>query len=75
MLSGLLNGRLDDFIVVNQTLQLKETEMDFFEQNIQVRSSDLDPNGHVRHSVYYDYGVQPRINLTKLKQSRDFVAG
>lgn len=35
--------------------------MEPFEQNLQVRWSDLDPNGHVRHSVYYDYGAQARI--------------
>ena len=35
--------------------------MEEFEQNITVRWSDLDPNGHVRHSVYYDYGAQARI--------------
>ena len=35
--------------------------MESFEQNITVRWSDLDPNGHVRHSVYYDYGAQARI--------------
>jgi len=35
--------------------------MESFQQNIQVRWSDLDPNGHVRHSAYYDYGAQVRI--------------
>jgi len=35
--------------------------MELFKQNLQVRWSDLDPNGHVRHSVYYDYGAQVRI--------------
>jgi acyl-CoA thioester hydrolase len=35
--------------------------MEPFKQNITVRWSDLDPNGHVRHSVYYDYGAQARI--------------
>lgn len=35
--------------------------MEAFEQNILVRWSDLDPNGHVRHSAYYDYGAQVRI--------------
>jgi len=36
--------------------------MESFQQNIQVRWSDLDPNGHVRHSAYYDYGAQVRID-------------
>src|SRR5688572_5810481 len=35
--------------------------MDSFIKNIQVRWSDLDPNYHVRHSVYYDYGAYSRI--------------
>jgi acyl-CoA thioester hydrolase len=35
--------------------------MDGYQQNIMVRWSDLDPNGHVRHSAYYDYGAQLRI--------------
>ena|SRR5688572_29678627 len=30
-------------------------------KSIQVRWSDLDPNYHVRHSVYYDYGAYCRI--------------
>lgn len=32
-----------------------------FNQAIVVRWADLDPNGHVRHSVYYDYGAQARV--------------
>lgn len=35
--------------------------MSIFEQAIMVRWSDLDPNGHVRHSVCYDFGAQVRI--------------
>lgn len=27
------------------------------------RWSDLDPNIHMRHSAYYDYGAQARINI------------
>jgi acyl-CoA thioester hydrolase len=37
--------------------------MEPFTQKITVRWADLDPNGHVRHSVYYDYGAQARIAL------------
>lgn len=33
-----------------------------FVWKVTVRWSDLDPNGHVRHSVYYDFGAQARIN-------------
>jgi acyl-CoA thioester hydrolase len=32
-------------------------------KSIQVRWSDLDPNGHVRHSAYADYGAQVRIGF------------
>jgi len=35
--------------------------MNSFELPLTVRWADLDPNGHVRHSVYYDYGAQARI--------------
>ena len=35
--------------------------MELFEQAISVRWADLDPNGHVRHSVFYEYGAQVRI--------------
>ncbi len=35
--------------------------MEVFEQSIAIRWADLDPNGHVRHSVYYDYGAMVRI--------------
>lgn len=37
--------------------------MEPFMQKITVRWADLDPNGHVRHSVYYDYGAQARVAL------------
>jgi acyl-CoA thioester hydrolase len=34
-----------------------------FVKSIEVRWSDLDPNYHVRHSVYYDYGAYCRIRF------------
>lgn len=34
-----------------------------FTTNIEVRWSDLDPNFHVRHSVYYDWGAYMRTVL------------
>src|SRR5690349_4400916 len=34
-----------------------------FSRDIQVRWSDLDPNFHVRHSVYYDWGAFCRIEF------------
>lgn len=34
--------------------------MKSYAQKISLRWADLDPNGHVRHSVYYDYGAQAR---------------
>jgi acyl-CoA thioester hydrolase len=30
-------------------------------KNVEVRWSDLDPNYHLRHSVYYDFGAYSRI--------------
>ncbi len=42
--------------------------MEKFIQNIQIRWSDLDPNFHLRHSVYYDWGAFCRIEfLNSLK--------
>ena len=37
--------------------------MENFVKEIQVRWSDLDPNFHLRHSVYYDWGALSRIDL------------
>lgn len=31
-----------------------------FERPLQLRWSDMDPNMHIRHSVYYDFGAQIR---------------
>jgi acyl-CoA thioester hydrolase len=35
--------------------------MDIFTSEEKVRWSDLDPNFHVRHSVYYDWGANCRV--------------
>lgn len=35
--------------------------MENFKKEVQVRWSDLDPNVHLRHSVYYDWGAFCRI--------------
>jgi acyl-CoA thioester hydrolase len=35
--------------------------MSNYVKHIEVRWSDLDPNFHLRHSVYYDYGAYCRI--------------
>ena len=32
-----------------------------FSLDLRVRWADLDPNGHVRHSAYYDYGTVARV--------------
>lgn len=37
--------------------------MENFIQEVQVRWSDLDPNFHLRHSVYYDWGAFCRITM------------
>jgi acyl-CoA thioester hydrolase len=38
-----------------------------FSQRIGLRWADLDPNGHVRHSVYYDWGAMARIAYLERK--------
>ena len=35
--------------------------MDIFLRPVEIRWSDLDPNFHVRHSVYYDFGAYVRM--------------
>jgi acyl-CoA thioester hydrolase len=35
--------------------------MNSFLKEVEVRWADLDPNFHLRHSVYYDYGASIRI--------------
>ena len=37
--------------------------MENFSKEIQIRWSDLDPNFHLRHSVYYDWGALCRIEF------------
>jgi acyl-CoA thioester hydrolase len=37
--------------------------MNDFSREIQLRWSDLDPNFHLRHSVYYDWGALARIEF------------
>lgn len=34
-----------------------------FTQPVAMRWADLDPNGHVRHSVYYDWGTMARVTF------------
>src|SRR6478672_511029 len=34
-----------------------------FNRVVQVRWSDLDPNFHVRHSIYYDWGAFVRVEF------------
>ncbi len=36
--------------------------MEAYKKNPEVRWSDLDPNFHLRHSVYYDYGAFSRVS-------------
>ena len=36
--------------------------MEAFSQQIQVRWADMDPNFHLRHSVYYDWGAMCRMD-------------
>lgn len=37
--------------------------MTSFKKQISFRWADLDPNFHVRHSVYYDFGAQHRLEI------------
>ena len=37
--------------------------MEVYETKLEIRWSDLDPNYHVRHSAYYDYGAFSRISF------------
>src|SRR5215471_18952166 len=39
--------------------------MEKFIKEIQLRWSDLDPNFHLRHSIYYDWGAFCRIQFLK----------
>jgi acyl-CoA thioester hydrolase len=36
--------------------------MRIYEKKIEIRWADLDPNFHLRHSVYYDFGAYIRFN-------------
>lgn len=36
---------------------------DLYKMKVSVRWADLDPNFHLRHSVYYDFGAQQRIDI------------
>ena len=37
--------------------------MSSFTKEIHIRWADLDPNFHVRHSAYYDFGAQHRVEI------------
>ena len=37
--------------------------MSTFTKELSLRWADLDPNFHVRHSVYYDFGAQHRVEI------------
>ena len=41
--------------------------MEAFVMPVQIRWSDLDPNFHLRHSVYYDWGALCRIDYLNSK--------
>lgn len=47
--------------VAHNSIVFYLSSMDNFTRQIEVRWSDLDPNFHLRHSVYYDYGAFCRI--------------
>ena len=37
--------------------------MNAFSKKLSIRWADLDPNFHLRHSVYYDFGAEHRIEI------------
>lgn len=37
--------------------------MDTYSKEVEIRWSDLDPNFHLRHSVYYDWGAFVRLSF------------
>jgi acyl-CoA thioester hydrolase len=39
--------------------------MNAYQLQPEIRWSDLDPNFHLRHSVYYDYGAYCRVNFLR----------
>jgi acyl-CoA thioester hydrolase len=43
-------------------------DMNDYTKTIQIRWSDLDPNFHLRHSVYYDWGAFCRIEFLNEQQ-------
>ncbi len=49
------------FQYVYKLNDLKEDIMSEYIRPVQIRWSDLDPNFHLRHSVYYDWGAFVRI--------------
>lgn len=36
---------------------------ELYHKKISIRWADLDPNFHLRHSVYYDFGAQQRLDI------------
>lgn len=37
--------------------------MDVYKKQVEIRWSDMDPNFHLRHSVYYDWGAFVRLSF------------
>jgi acyl-CoA thioester hydrolase len=44
-----------------------EPSSNAFSLPIALRWADLDPNGHVRHSIYYDWGATARVTYLETK--------
>lgn len=40
-----------------------QNEIGLFNKHLSIRWADLDANFHLRHSVYYDFGAQQRIEI------------
>lgn len=48
-------------------VNLKEGIVERFSKEIQIRWSDFDPNYHVRHTSYYDWGTLVRVHFFELQ--------
>lgn len=55
-------GKVSTFIL-NFNFRKNITKMATFSKQLSFRWSDLDPNFHLRHSAYYDFGAQHRVEI------------
>lgn len=63
ILSKFLNFDYHLFNSPNEQFIMNHAKMKPYEKKIDIAWADLDPNGHVRHSCYYEYGANIRISF------------